>query len=97
MYAFVTAEQVTVKLPEVLLYSEITSPAAKIEAGMITPADKDKNLPTSVAISVPLTLVLDGMFKYPIVAPSKVGSVWVTVVDTLADCRTEMPVLLALP
>jgi len=92
----VTAEQVIVLVLAELLYKEMASPAAKIDGGIVIPAASGRNLPTSAATSVPV-VPLDGMFKYPIVAPSKVGSVWVTVVDTLADCRTEMPVLLALP
>jgi len=59
----VTAEQVIVLVLAELLYREIASPAAKIDAGTIIPADKDKNLPTSVATSVPVAFVLDGIFK----------------------------------
>jgi hypothetical protein len=92
----VIAEQVIVSVPEVLLYKEITSPAAKTEDGIVIPADKDTTLPTSAATRV-VVVELTGMFKYPSVAASKVGSVWVTVVDTLADWRTEVPAPLALP
>lgn len=48
----VTAEQVIVRLPVVLLYRETTSPAAKTEAGTVMPADSDTTLPTSAATSV---------------------------------------------
>jgi hypothetical protein len=92
----VTAEQVIVNVPEVLLNIETASPATNTDAGIVIPADIDTTLPTSAATSV-VAVELTGMFKYPSVDPSKVGSVWVTVVDTLADCKTEMPVLLALP
>jgi hypothetical protein len=70
----VIAEQVIVLVLVVLLYREMASPAAKIEAGIVIPADKDTTLPTSAATNV-VAVELTGMFKYPIVAPSKVGSV----------------------
>jgi hypothetical protein len=70
----VTAEQVIVLVLAELLYREMASPAAKIEAGIVIPADKDTTLPTSAATNV-VAVELTGMFKYPIVAPSKVGSV----------------------
>jgi hypothetical protein len=92
----VTAEQVIVLVLAELLYREMASPAAKMEGGIVIPADKDTTLPTSAATSV-VVVELTGMFKYPSVAASKVGSVWVTVVDTLADWRTEVPAPLALP
>jgi hypothetical protein len=58
----VTAEQVIVKLPVVLLYKETASPAAKIDAGTVMPAASGKNLPTSAATSVPV-VELEGIFK----------------------------------
>jgi hypothetical protein len=58
----VIAEQVIVNVPEVLLYKEIASPAAKTEAGIVIPADKDTTLPTSEATSV-VVVELTGMFR----------------------------------
>jgi hypothetical protein len=58
----VTAEQVIVLVLAELLYKETTSPAAKIDAGMIIVAEIGKNLPTSAATSVPV-VALDGIFK----------------------------------
>jgi hypothetical protein len=92
----VTAEQVIVLVLAELLYREMASPAAKMEAGIVIPADKDTTLPTSAATSV-VVVELTGMFKYPSVTASVAGSVWVSVLDVLADCNTEVPAPLALP
>jgi hypothetical protein len=92
----VTAEQVIVLVLAELLYREIASPATNTDAGMAIVADIDTTLPTSAATSV-VAVELTGMFKYPIVAPSNVGSVWVSVREVLADCRTEVPDPLELP
>ena len=92
----VTAEQVIVLVLAELLYIEIASPAANTDAGMAIVADIDTTLPTSAATSV-VAVELTGMFKYPSVAPSNVGSVWVSVLLVLADCRTEVPDPLELP
>jgi hypothetical protein len=92
----VTAEQVIVLVLAELLYIEIASPAANTDAGIIIVADIDTTLPTSAATSVPL-VELTGMFKYPSVTASVAGSVWVSVLLVLADCRTEVPAPLELP
>jgi hypothetical protein len=92
----VTAEQVIVNVPEVLLNIEMASPATNTDAGMAIVADIETTLPTSAATSV-VAVELTGMFKYPSVEPSKVGSVWVSVRAVLADWRTEVPAPLALP
>jgi len=58
----VTAEQVIALVLAELLYREIASPAAKTEAGIVIPADKDTTLPTSAAANV-VAVELMGMFK----------------------------------
>ena len=94
MYAVVIV-QVIVKLPDVLLYSDTTSPAAKVELGMVIPADKDITLPTSL-VAIVVVVELTGTFRYPSVVSAS-GSVAVRLLFVFADCNVWVPVPLALP
>lgn len=93
----VTAEQVIVRFPDVLLYNATTSPAANIDAGTVIPADNETTLPTSAATSV-VVVELIGVFRKPNEKLlDKSGSVAVTLLDVFALCSVVVPAPEALP
>jgi hypothetical protein len=82
MYAVVIV-QVTVRSPDVLLYSDTTSPAVKVELGMVIPADKEITLPTSL-VAIVVVVELTGTFRKPSVVSAS-GNVAVRLELVLAD------------
>jgi hypothetical protein len=82
MYAVVIVH-VIVRLPDVLLYSDTTSPAAKVELGMVIPADKEITLPTSL-VAIVVVVELTGTFRKPSVVSAS-GNVAVRLELVLAD------------
>ena len=94
MYAVVIVH-VIVRLPDVLLYSDTTSPAEKVELGMVIPADKEITLPTSL-VAIVVVVELTGTFRKPSVVSAS-GNVAVRLELVLADCSVCVPVPLAFP
>ena len=82
MYA-VVIEHVTVKLPDVLLYNDTTSPAEKVELGIVIPADNEITLPTS-EVAIVVVVELTGTLRNPNVVSAS-GSVAVRLELVLAD------------